>query len=289
MAAEPAPARGPEDPDVLIERERRARPRAAIAAAVAAALLFASQVLSQRLGVDFPDKEPAQLLYLDDHGIEYVASAVLGGLGFLALGAVLIVLYQATRGRRPQLPPVARACAIGGPILLFVANIAARSVLVGKAHTFATTGAQLSARAHDVFRATELQIPLYLGLAGSLVTGFAVVIICLNALRAGLLTRYIGIMGIAFGVLLVIPLGPLPLIVQTLWLGTLAVLLAGRWRSGLPPAWKLGEAVPWPSQQELRERAQSAREEPVDAEPAPAAATAGAPAAARKRKRKRRR
>ena len=41
-------------------------------------------------------------------------------------------------------------------------------------------------------------------------------------------------------------LSPLP-IVQTFWLGAMTLLLAGRWPSGLPPAWVTGEAQPWPS------------------------------------------
>jgi hypothetical protein len=60
-------------------------------------------------------------------------------------------------------------------------------------------------------------------------------------------------------------LSPLP-IVQTFWLGAMALLLAGRWPGGLPPAWVTGEAQPWPSQQEARE----ARRRNSEPEPAPA-------------------
>jgi hypothetical protein len=118
------------------------------------------------------------------------------------------------------------------------------------------------------------------------------VIICLNAMRVGLLTRFMGILGIIVGVLFVVPLAPGPPVVQSFWLAALAALFAGRWPSGIPPAWITGRAVPWPSQQEQREQ----RERTLDPEPAPAA---GAPAsgsasprsasASRKRKRKKRR
>ena len=255
MAAEPAPAPAPapEDPEVLIERERRERPRAAIAAAIAAVLLLVSQILSQRFGVDFPDKEPAQLAYLDDNGTEYVASALLTGLGSLALGFVLVFLYGATQARRPRLPPVARACAIAGPILLLVANLVSHVLLVSKAHDFVGGSDRSVAAAKDVFEETALRVPLYAGLAGSIALAFAIVIITLNAMRAGLLTRFMGVLGIIVGGLMIIPIGPLP-IVQTFWLAALAVLLSGRWPRGLPPAWERGEAVPWPTQQELRER-----------------------------------
>ena len=57
-----------------------------------------------------------------------------------------------------------------------------------------------------------------------------------------------GVLGVICGALIVLPiLSPLP-IVQTFWLGAMAVLLAGRWPNGVPPAWTTGEAMPWPSQ-----------------------------------------
>jgi hypothetical protein len=143
-----------------------------------------------------------------------------------------------------------------------------------------------------VFDSGEVRLFQFLGLAAQLALGFAFVMICLNAMRVGLLTRFMGILGIIVGVLFVVPLAPGPPVVQSFWLGALAALFAGRWPSGIPPAWTTGRAVPWPSQQELREQ----REGTLEPEPAPAA---GAPTSAspsprsasgsRKRKRKKRR
>ena len=105
--------------------------------------------------------------------------------------------------------------------------------------------------------------------------------ICLNAMRVGLLTRFMGVLGVICGALIVLPiLSPLP-IVQTFWLGAMAVLLAKRWPNGVPPAWTTGEAAPWPSQAEAREarRAEMQRRRGGDPEPAavPAPETADAP------------
>jgi hypothetical protein len=118
-------------------------------------------------------------------------------------------------------------------------------------------------------------------------------VICLNAMRVGLLTRFMGVLGIICGALIVLPiLSPLP-IVQTFWLGAMALLLAGRWPNGLPPAWVTGEAQPWPSQQEARE-ARAARVRGAKAQPEPAPepqAPSGdgrAHPSSRKKKRKRR-
>ena len=63
-------------------------------------------------------------------------------------------------------------------------------------------------------------------------------------MRAGLLTRMLGYLGIAAGAMLV--LFPLP-IVQVFWLAALGVLLLGRWPGGEPPAWRSGQAEPWPA------------------------------------------
>jgi hypothetical protein len=126
------------------------------------------------------------------------------------------------------------------------------------------------------------------------------VIISLNAMRAGLLTRFMGILGIIVGVLLVLPVAPSP-IVQTVWLMSLGFIFLGRWPNGVPPAWRTGKEEPWPSQQELREQALAAKarergEEPPEPAAAAEPATADGPAAngttkraPQKRKKKRRR
>ena len=121
------------------------------------------------------------------------------------------------------------------------------------------------------------------------------VVICLNAMRIGLLTRFMGVLGVICGALIVLPiLSPLP-IVQTFWLGAMAVLLAERWPNGVPPAWTTGEAAPWPSQAEAREarraEMQRRRGDAPEAAPEPEALPSTErphPAASKKKKRKRR-
>ena len=77
--------------------------------------------------------------------------------------------------------------------------------------------------------------------------------ISVNAMRVGLLTRFLGYLGVISAALFVIPLVPIP-IVQAYWLGALAMLFAGRSPNGTPPAWQSGEAMPWPSPAEMREQ-----------------------------------
>ena len=62
-------------------------------------------------------------------------------------------------------------------------------------------------------------------------------------MRAGLLTRFWGSLGMAVGVAALIGFFPFSLI----WFIYLGLLLLGRVPGGRPPAWAAGEAVPWPT------------------------------------------
>jgi hypothetical protein len=251
----------PEDPQVVLERERRERPLAVGAAAVAAVLpLFASIYVSSTTR-DRPNNDPGTLLFYDRHGTPLLLAAVFTALGAVAMGVVLLFLYRFVKARRPQLPNVARVCAIAGPAILLVAQITVQLIIHSKAHAFATTGGQTYEEARKVFDNGSLRAVATASLAGQLALAFAAVIISLNGMRAGLLTRFMGVLGIITGILIVIPVGsPLP-IVQSFWFAALAFLFAGRWPSGMPAAWNTGEAQSWPSQQELRERAVASRAE----------------------------
>jgi hypothetical protein len=135
--------------------------------------------------------------------------------------------------------------------------------------------------------------------AGELALAVSFVLVSLQAMRAGLLTRFMGYLGIIAGILVLFVITPVP-IVQAYWLVGLGVLFAGRWPSGMPPAWQTGRVERWPSSQELREqrmrerggngarpsgRQKPAREPVATATAAPKQTRATTP----KRKRKRRR
>ena len=64
-----------------------------------------------------------------------------------------------------------------------------------------------------------------------------------HAMRVGLLTKLFGFLGIVAGAMLV--LCTLPLF-NAFWLSGLAMLYFGRWPGGDLPAWKTGNAEPWP-------------------------------------------
>ena len=144
-----------------------------------------------------------------------------------------------------------------------------------------------SERAQELLRDGTLVAAQGVGFAGRLALAFALVLISLNAMRAGLLSRFMGILGIIIGALNVLPLlGELP-IVQLFWFGALGVLFLGRWPGGRGPAWESGEAEPWPSAAEVA--AQRAEEATAGREPTPDEPGNGEPAAARRRKKKKKR
>jgi hypothetical protein len=85
------------------------------------------------------------------------------------------------------------------------------------------------------------------------------VLVSLNAMRVGLLSRFMGYLGIFAGILTIAAITPVP-VVAGYWLVALAVLFLGRWPTGTPPSWRSGKAEPWPSTQQLREDAARQRE-----------------------------
>jgi hypothetical protein len=277
--------------DEQLARENRRAPVAAIAACVAAALPMIGGIAVVGTLRDQPKNTPGRLLYIHDHSGKFLLFSILLGLGALALIPVLAHLYDATKARKPELPRVAWFCALFGPIAYAIVQVGLQVILVTKSADFAdpATSNQTYEEAKNIFESGGVRFFQFLGLGGQLALGFAFVIIALNAMRVGLLTRFMGILGIIVGVLFVVPLAPGPPVIQSFWLVALAALFFGRWPSGTPPAWAAGRAVPWPSQQQMREERESAIEpEPAPATAAPAPAGRGA-AAARKRKRKKRR
>ena len=284
--------------------EAARRPWAAVVAVAAGALMLAGGILGVSLGTSPSPDDTSRLLFIDEHSGSLVASACLLAAGALTAGLAVGFLYLATRARRPELPRGVLLVPVLAGAAYAILQVAGVLLLASEASDFASTGAQTydqADKALDAARPAGLQ---YLGLVATLSFAFAFVFVPLHAMRAGLLTRFMGILGIISGALVILPIGgPLP-VVQAFWLLALGALLSGRWPSGVPPAWETGRAEPWPTQQELRERRERAegkgagRADPAprsagdvvaEAEAATAVAAGTAHPSSKKRKRKRRR
>src|SRR4051812_48397073 len=273
-----------------LEWEARAGRLAAYAAWLASVLIVAT--FAYRIGV-LPrgaNNVKELLPQVKAHNGAFIVSGVLTALATLVYIVPLLYLYRVTRFRRPQLPPVTRYLAIAGPVVFAICAVWFQFRQGHAADQFAAGSVKTNKHAENLLRdATTLVAAL--SLAASIAMGFATLMISLNAMRAGLLSRFMGVLGVILGALFVLPLIASP-IIQLFWLIALGMLFIGVWPGqGRGPAWETGEAIPWPSPQRgpARANAEVEPEEPANDESDGAAATAGQPAPRKRKKRKARR
>jgi hypothetical protein len=282
-------------------------PRAAAAAVVAALATFVGGIISSTALSDQPhvplvsslqnavkpgaDQRPslrtAQLEYVHDKAGTLILGGVILGIGYFALIPALGYLYRAAKARRPELPRIAIVLALIGPALLGVAAIVFQIALTTKAGDFASSADHTRKAVDDVTKGGLLRGVQILNLPGTLCLAFALVVLSLNSMRAGLLTRFMGVLGIICGAALVLlPQNP----IVVFWLLAVALLFARRWPQGMPPAWETGRAEPWPSSTEVAEQRAAARAQAGESDPGLSESGPSEPhAASNKRKRKRRR
>jgi len=273
------------NPQEQLAWEARFAKPAAVSAFLAAALIIAGTVVRQVVALsDRPDDEREFLIAIDDKSGAFIASAFIQSLSFIFLAVVLFYLYSATKARKPEFPVIAVVIAVLGPLLLAVAGPLSDLSRLDIADEFLSSGPQTNKRAEDLLEDRSVSAAA-VGSAGTLALAIAFVLININAMRVGLLSRFMGIIGAIIGGLYVLPILSGPLIVQLFWLVAIGPLFLGHWPGGRGPAWSKVEAVPWPTGAELRAKAAETVDPPdaSDAEPADEAA------APRKRKRKKRR
>jgi hypothetical protein len=226
-----------------------------------------------------------------------IIAASIEGLGWFAVAATLVYLFGAARARNELLGPYMKYLALAGGVVAAIAGVAYESVIASKASDFVHQGNQTYMEAHQLTSQTGLVTLQLTGQAAALVLAMGFVLISLNAMRVGLLTKFLGYLGIFAGIFVLFgaAITPVP-IVQAYWLIALAYLLSGRWPTGVPPAWQSGRAEKWPTSAEMREKRAKAAGARGRGKPAPTPAPEAAAAPARgttrattpKRKRKHR-
>ena len=274
-----------DDKQAQLEWEARVGRLAGLAAFFGAALLIAAlayRIAALPQGADDVKEFLPQVQKDKD---AFLVSGILTGLGMLAFIPPLLYLYRVTRFRRPELPAFARYLIIGGPVLFAICSVWFQLEQAEVADQFVAGTNKSLEHAEDLLRDATSAVA-GLSLAASIATGLGTIVTSLNAMRAGLLSRFMGTLGIILGALFVLPLIASP-IIQLFWLIALGALFMNRWPGGgRGPAWETGEQVPWPS-------AQDRLGPPPDEEPEPAAdlepAAQPNPRASRKRKKKSRR
>jgi hypothetical protein len=277
------------DTDTQLAWEKRHRPRAAIAALLSAIGLIAFYIGDQLLRQDVPTASGLESLvraarpgdigqlpslrteyfqFLDSKSSLLVLIGIGGIIGYVGMAWAVGFLGVAARGREAPMRKVILYVPIVGGVVVGV------SVLMAQIGTLGLTGDFLDGpRTVAAAVGAENDLLLWsnaLFQLGSLTLAVGLVLVSLNAMRVGLLTRVMGYIGIVSGAMLI--LFPLP-VVQIFWMGALGVLFFGRWPGGEPPAWRTGRAEPWPS------RVAPARQ--------PASAPASAPDAPRRKRKKR--
>jgi hypothetical protein len=261
---------------------------------LAAVCVVAYQVIVQAAVVEdrpritaFPDL----LLGIHEHPTAFVIADVVQAIGYILLGAVLWYLFRATRHRRPELQSQFIGLVYLGPAMFALGSVLSAINRIDLADEFAAgtpiLGQAGEDRAEDLAEDASI-VGALIQQVGLLSIAIVFVLVCLNAMRVGLLNRFQGIVGIAVGALFILPLFPgAPLVLETFWLVSIGAILLNRWPGGRGAAWESGDAEVWPSA--MQRRALAAREgDPEEQEETPSTPANEAPARRSSRKRKRR-
>lgn len=285
-------------PEQILEYEARVRTRQVILAAAAGVLVIVA-VLVQLPGAHVKVNEQTLGLITEHKRFALdLVGAILSALGSIALGLTMAYLFKAARAREPQIrPSFMGSIAIAAGVIAALAGLGSAIASGVAANDFVSQGNQTWPEANAILHRPWVVVPEIAVYLGALLVAVSLVLVSLNAMRTGLLPRFMGYLGIIAGVLTIIPIVPIP-IVEAYWLAAVAYLLSGHWPSGVPPAWTTGRSVPWPKNQPARApRGQGAARPPRGkrAAPEPVPQPAGAPApspntrsSTPKRKRKRR-
>lgn len=195
-----------------------------------------------------------EVKYISHHAFALIAGSVIKSIALVVLTLVLLLLLDATRFRRPETWSLARPLVLVGGVALAVINIAHQIVGSIRAHDFAVGHDFTSHAVEQALTKGAVNVgSQYLDLLAALALTAGMIVVSINAIRVGLLTRWMGVIGIFSGILILLPIGGATLeIVPAFWMLGMGLLYLGRWPNGDPPAWAAGEARPWPTQAERR-------------------------------------
>ncbi|MGE4427650.1 MAG: hypothetical protein AB7G37_14465 [Solirubrobacteraceae bacterium] len=216
-------------------------------------------------------------IFRGDNMVGLAVTEILPSLGVLIAAPAIYFLLRAGWRRRPAFPAWLLWLPLVGGVFYGVANIVAQVYYGLEFGNFVDLPAaqQTNGAANDVFAtlrdAPGLQIPVTLG---NLFFSVSVAVAAITAMSVGLITRFMGIMGIAVVILPILFQADSQGFLQAFWLIALAIFLLRTGPTARPPAWETGHAVPWPTraeQLEAAERERHRKQAETDAanEPAP--------------------
>jgi len=224
---------------------RWAKPAAAAAFGSALFSIVSFGVRAAAIGEDQADDAREVLLEFDGKQGDVLISLAAQSLSLVLLAAALYYLLRAAMARRPELPRLAAGILLLAPALLVAGGLLDHLAVADVADTFRAGGERTDDRAEDLLGDRGV-LGAALGAGGSLCLAIGFVLTAMNAMRVGLITRFMGILGVVVGALVVLPIVPgAQSLLQVFWLGALGALFLGRALGGRGPAWETGEAVPW--------------------------------------------
>lgn len=205
-------------------------------------------------GIAAPTVSPraAEVKFVSHHAFPLIAGSGLMALALIVLTLALLLLIRASRFRREEMWPATAALVVIGGVGFAVASIGHQIGAAVLTHEFAV-GHDFGAKAVEA-ALTKGPVNIasqYVSLLAGLSLLVGMIITSLNAMKVGLLTRWMGVVGMLSAVLIFLPIGGATLeVVPAFWLAALGLLYMGRWPGGELPAWSTGEARPWPTQAE---------------------------------------
>jgi hypothetical protein len=295
-------------PEETLAWEAEQRPRAGLMAILAGVLILLSNFLlfsalnaqpnapfADTLGSATDGRAGEQVVeraeFLADQLGAVAVPTVLQALGYIAAGLALLYLLRATMARGGQIRPWLRYVLLVGAAASAVGFVMARVGFVLSARSFVDGDDRSAEAARDALTSPAVaNAGALLQTLGLLLFASAMLILVLNAMRVGLLTRFMGVLGMIAAGLFILPLDNLALI-RSFWFVGLGLVILQRGPGAVPAAWETGQAEPWPTQQQLREARDAARAERAEPGPEPAAVSAsggGTPGEARRKRKKRR-
>jgi hypothetical protein len=238
---------------VNLARERRLG-LVAGAAGLATAVLTLAAVTISAAGATAASRTKvgdARTLLLSIGGDEsrQLLSAAMRASGAVLLAAVALYLFGVIRARDakhsrliPALGVVAFALLAGTALVSYleVRDVAREFVASGPRTAPRADALLQAAREHSVLRATNV-----LAVVAAVAFGIWLSLTSWEAMRVGILSRFLGMFGIAAGVTSVVGIPEMAASLFLGWLVSVSVLALGWWPGGRPRAWDEGRAVSW--------------------------------------------
>jgi hypothetical protein len=264
-------------PEEQLAWEKRAGRPAAAAAFVSALLGLATIAVSSAYQTNHPIGDRVEeYLRIHNHGGPFVAILIFQAISLALLAPVLYFLYRAAKSRLPEIPRALLPISLVAPPLLALGGVISSIEQIAAADRVAAKlplppKAALDLADDELAKGAGGVLP-YVGLVLAIVFAFAIGMVAMNARRAGLLSQFMGILGVIGGIWIVLNFLLGPALVLYYWTAAMGLLFIDRWPgNGRGPAWETGEADPWPTAAEIRAAQQGdGGDPPARPEPRPA-------------------